>query len=113
MGEFLFKLGYLLKRFHDRVGIERYTLYTLAHEEFGEVGEVRRSLPADAEIFPAPPAGADNFADEGAHGLVIFICNMCHDARIAVQPESELSEVVGADGHAVKEIKKFFIKDDV
>src|SRR3989344_586005 len=100
----LFNLCNMLKRFHDRVRVERHTFNAFFNEELGEVGQVRRALAADSEIFSTARARTDNLTYKGAHGLVILICNMRHNTGVSVEAQGELGEVIRADGHSVKEV---------
>src|SRR3989344_4424929 len=99
--------------FDDRIGIERHALDTVLDEKLGKRRVIGRTLAANADILFPLQTDFDDIGDEFLHGGVVFVGHAVDDARVAVEPERELGEVVGADGHAVEYFEELLGKNRV
>src|SRR3990167_4544559 len=104
----LLHLGDRNRRFDDGIGIERHALYPLFHQELGKGRVVGGALAADAHVLFLLQTDFDDIGNELLDRRVVLIGHAIDDARVAVEAEGQLCEVVGTDGHAVKDFEKLF-----
>ena len=88
------------------IGVERHALDALLHQPAREVGMVGGPLAADADVLAVLAAGADRHGEHRLDGRVALVEALGDEARIAVQAERELGQVVRADREAVEELEE-------
>src|SRR3989344_4632743 len=81
-------------RLDDRIRIERHALYPLFHQKLGEIREVRRSLPANADVFAALNAPLHHLRDKFLHRLVFLVGDATDDPRITIKSHSQLRQII-------------------
>ncbi len=59
--------------------------------------------------LPRLRQAADGHGEQALDGLVALVEMLRHDGGVAIQPERELGQVVGADRHAV-EVLEIFVR---
>jgi hypothetical protein len=80
----------------------------LFQQPCGQVRVIGGALPADADILAGGVAGADRALEQDLDRRVALIEGACHQARVAIQAERQLGQVVGADGKAVEIFEEAF-----
>src|SRR6185437_11391355 len=94
-------------RRHDGIRIERDALDALPDQPLREIGMVRRSLSADADVFPAFAARGDRHAEQRFHRIVALVeCRAQRTAGVAIDAERQLCQIVRADRKAVEMIEE-------
>jgi hypothetical protein len=84
-------------------------------QPLGEVRVVAGALAADADVLALRTAGLDGQVDQRLDGRValVEVLRQQLQARVAVQAQGELGQVVGADGEAVEELQELLGQDGV
>src|SRR5207248_3221063 len=91
-----------------RIRIEGEALDALLHQPAGKVWVVRRSLAANSHVLALLAAGADRHDEHRLHGGIALVEGLGDEARVAVEAERELREVIRADREAIEELEELF-----
>src|SRR3546814_15754778 len=97
----------------EAVGIERDRVDSFADEKGCELGIIARRLTADADLDPGRMRLGDRLGDHVLDGLVALVEPGGEVARIPVDAEHQLSEVVAADREAVEARRELLGETDV
>src|SRR5690606_14783646 len=74
---------------------------------------IRRSLAADADLLAVSYGGIDRHRDHLFDGAVTFVKKMRDHFGIAVEPQSELCQIVRTDRISIENLQKFVSKNYV
>src|SRR5690606_25720897 len=88
------------------VGIQRHRLDALLHQPLGQVRMVGRALATDADVLALGTGGGDGHGQQLLHRRVALVEQAGDDARVAVQAQGQLGQVVGADREAVEDFQE-------
>ena len=91
--------------FDDGVGVERHRVDALLEQPFGQIWVVAGALAQVPTYLPRALHAFDRGADHEFDRGVAFVEAGGDQGGVAVQPESELGHVVGADREAVEMVK--------
>src|SRR6478752_4220473 len=96
----------VLRRLNDRVGIERDRVDSPLDEEVSELGIIRRSLAADADLLAGPLCGVNSHCHHLLDGAIALVKKVSHHFGIAIKTERQLGQIVRADRVPVKDLEK-------
>src|SRR3989344_492798 len=94
--------------FHHRVRVERDTADLLLQQPQRQVRMIGRPLAADADVFSLLAAGLDGHVQQCLDRGVAFVEQPGHQAGVAVETESQLGKIVGADRETVEMLEEVF-----
>src|SRR5690606_30796622 len=89
-----------------RVWVQRNAVDPMIHKPLGEVSMVRGALPTNTDVFARCLTTLDGIGQKRLDRIVTFIEQMGHNARVTVQSQGQLGQVVGTDGEAIEVLQE-------
>mmetsp|Transcript_82393 Transcript_82393/g.148665 ORF Transcript_82393/g.148665 Transcript_82393/m.148665 type:complete len:529 (-) Transcript_82393:1212-2798(-) len=96
-----------------RVRVQRQGIDALIHQPLGQVWVVRRTLAADANVLALLLGSLDQDLQALHHCWIPLIEVLGHQARVTVQAEGQLSQIVAANREAVEVLQKLFGQENI
>src|SRR5690554_4336344 len=96
-----------------RIRVQGYRIDTLVHQPLGQVRMIRRALTANADVLTGFLAGLDGVRQQRLHRVITLIEQVGNNAGVPVQAQSQLGQVVGTNGEAIKVLQELLRQNSV